>query len=150
MPIRNTTERWGWVSLSIHWLTVLMVFSLVAVVGWVNAERPDWSPRRILDIGCTIGHNAVPIAQAFPDAEVIAIGDELTSGQRLDTNSRWISGELALLGIPVVFHTTACDTIAAGVEAFRAAVGRADVVIATAPTVPRDDDLPFGPAMTQY
>ncbi|MFN3864263.1 MAG: class I SAM-dependent methyltransferase [Erythrobacter sp.] len=44
-----------------------------AVVAWVKAERPDWSPRRILDIGCTIGHNAVPIAQAFPDAEVIAI-----------------------------------------------------------------------------
>jgi ubiquinone/menaquinone biosynthesis C-methylase UbiE len=44
-----------------------------AVVGWVKAERPDWRPRRILDIGCTIGHNAVPIAQAFPDAEVIAI-----------------------------------------------------------------------------
>ena len=44
-----------------------------AVVRWVQQERPDWRPRRILDIGCTIGHNAVPIAQAFPDAEVIAI-----------------------------------------------------------------------------
>ena len=44
-----------------------------AVVGWIRSERPDWKPRRILDIGCTIGHNAVPIAQAFPDAEVIAI-----------------------------------------------------------------------------
>ncbi len=44
-----------------------------AVVNWAKAERPDWQPRRILDIGCTIGHNAVPIAQAYPDAEVIAI-----------------------------------------------------------------------------
>lgn len=44
-----------------------------AVVEWVRKERPDWQPRRILDIGCTVGHNAVPIAQAFPDAEVIAI-----------------------------------------------------------------------------
>jgi ubiquinone/menaquinone biosynthesis C-methylase UbiE len=44
-----------------------------AVVAWVKANRPDWSPRRILDIGCTVGHNAVPIAQGFPDAEVIAI-----------------------------------------------------------------------------
>jgi nicotinamide-nucleotide amidase len=74
-------------------------------------------------------------------AEVIAIGDELTSGQRLDTNSRWISAELALLGIPTVFHTTACDTIAAGMEAFRAAVGRADVVIATGGLGPTADDL---------
>ncbi|MEE4200321.1 class I SAM-dependent methyltransferase [Erythrobacter sp.] len=44
-----------------------------AVVGWVKAQRPDWQPKRILDIGCTVGHNAVPIAQAFPEAEVIAI-----------------------------------------------------------------------------
>jgi len=44
-----------------------------AVVEWVRSEHPDFAPRRILDIGCTIGHNAVPIAQAFPDAEVIAI-----------------------------------------------------------------------------
>lgn len=44
-----------------------------AVVEWVRRERPDWQPRRILDIGCTVGHNVVPIAQGFPDAEVIAI-----------------------------------------------------------------------------
>ena len=31
MPIRNTTERWGWVSIGIHWLTLLMVLSLVVV-----------------------------------------------------------------------------------------------------------------------
>jgi ubiquinone/menaquinone biosynthesis C-methylase UbiE len=39
----------------------------------VRQQHPDWKPRRILDIGCTVGHNAVPIAQAFPDAEVTAI-----------------------------------------------------------------------------
>lgn len=44
-----------------------------AAAEWVKANRPGWQPRRILDIGCTIGHNAVPLAQAFPDAEVIAI-----------------------------------------------------------------------------
>ncbi|QGN54425.1 class I SAM-dependent methyltransferase [Novosphingobium sp. Gsoil 351] len=44
-----------------------------AVAAWVRKERPDWQPRRILDVGATVGHNAVPIAQAFPDAEVIAI-----------------------------------------------------------------------------
>lgn len=44
-----------------------------AVVAWAKAERPDWQPRRILDVGCTVGHNAVPIAAAYPDAEVIAI-----------------------------------------------------------------------------
>lgn len=44
-----------------------------AVVEWIKRERPEWQPRRILDVGCTVGHNAVPIAQGFPDAEVIAI-----------------------------------------------------------------------------
>ena len=31
-------------------------------------------------------------------AEVISIGDEMTSGQRLDTNSQWLSQQLADLG----------------------------------------------------
>jgi nicotinamide-nucleotide amidase len=74
-------------------------------------------------------------------AEVIAIGDELVTGQRLDTNSRWLSAELAVLGIPVVFHTTAADTLEAGIEAFRIAVGRADVVVATGGLGPTADDL---------
>jgi ubiquinone/menaquinone biosynthesis C-methylase UbiE len=44
-----------------------------AVVTWLKQERPDWRPRRILDVGSTVGHNAVPLALAYPDAEVIAI-----------------------------------------------------------------------------
>jgi len=74
-------------------------------------------------------------------AEVIAIGDELVTGQRLDTNSRWLSAELAVLGIPVVFHTTAADTLEAGIEAFRIAAGRAEVVVATGGLGPTADDL---------
>ena len=74
-------------------------------------------------------------------AEVIAIGDELTSGQRLDTNSRWLSAELGVLGIPVTFHTTAADTLAAGVDAFRIAAGRSDIVVATGGLGPTADDL---------
>ena len=45
MPIRNTTERWGWVSIGIHWLSLLMVLSLV-VVGFVMQELPN-SPTKI-------------------------------------------------------------------------------------------------------
>lgn len=44
-----------------------------AVVKWVRRNLPDFQPKRILDIGATLGHNVVPIAQAFPDAEVVAI-----------------------------------------------------------------------------
>jgi SAM-dependent methyltransferase len=44
-----------------------------ALVEWIRRERPGWVPKRILDIGCTVGHNALPLAQAFPDTEVIAV-----------------------------------------------------------------------------
>mgnify|MGYP001552065508 CR=1 FL=1 len=74
-------------------------------------------------------------------AEVIAIGDELTSGQRLDTNSQWLSRELGLLGIPTGYHTTVCDTLEAGVEAFTAAARRTQVVLATGGLGPTADDL---------
>jgi len=75
------------------------------------------------------------------NAEVIAIGDELTVGARLDTNSRWLASELTVLGVPVTFHTTVADTLEAGVEAFRIAVGRADLVVATGGLGPTADDL---------
>ena len=74
-------------------------------------------------------------------AEVIAIGDELTTGQRLDTNSQWLSTELGLLGIPVLFHTTVCDTLEAGADAFRIAAARCDLVVATGGLGPTADDL---------
>lgn len=39
----------------------------------LQRRAPDLKPRRILDLGCTIGHNALSIARAFPDAEVVAV-----------------------------------------------------------------------------
>jgi hypothetical protein len=44
-----------------------------AIARWAKENKPGWSPKRILDIGSTVGHSVVPMAQAFPDAEVIAI-----------------------------------------------------------------------------
>ncbi len=44
-------------------------------------------------------------------AEVMAIGDELTSGQRLDTNTQWLSQQLGDLGITVRYHTTVADDL---------------------------------------
>lgn len=44
-----------------------------AVVDWMKANYPDFKPKRILDIGCTIGHTVLPVAAAYPDAEVIAV-----------------------------------------------------------------------------
>jgi SAM-dependent methyltransferase len=44
-----------------------------AVVKWVRDNLPALKPRRIIEIGATLGHSLLPIAMAFPDAEVIAI-----------------------------------------------------------------------------
>ncbi|MCU0426340.1 MAG: methyltransferase domain-containing protein [Candidatus Kapabacteria bacterium] len=44
-----------------------------AISQWLLSHHPDFKPRRILDIGCGLGHNTLPIAQAYPDAEVVAI-----------------------------------------------------------------------------
>jgi nicotinamide-nucleotide amidase len=74
-------------------------------------------------------------------AEVISIGDELTTGQRLDTNSQWLSERLCELGVQVMYHTTVADDLEANVRVFRAAVERADVVIATGGLGPTADDL---------
>lgn len=74
-------------------------------------------------------------------AEIIAIGDELTSGQRLDTNSQWLSQQLGELGIRVLYHSTVGDDLEANVRVFREALARADVVVCTGGLGPTADDL---------
>ena len=74
-------------------------------------------------------------------AEVISIGDELTSGQRLDTNSQWLSERLGELGVRVLYHTTVADDLAANVSVFRTAIQRADVIVASGGLGPTADDL---------
>ena len=74
-------------------------------------------------------------------AEIISVGDELTSGQRLDTNSQFISRRLGDLGIDVRHHTTVGDDLADNVAAFRIAAGRSDVVIISGGLGPTADDL---------
>src|SRR5689334_5168637 len=74
-------------------------------------------------------------------AEVISIGDELTSGQRLDTNSQWLSQRLGELGVATRFHTTVADDLESNVAVFRAAVSRAEIVISTGGLGPTADDL---------
>jgi nicotinamide-nucleotide amidase len=74
-------------------------------------------------------------------AEVISIGDELTSGQRLDTNSQWLSEQLGDLGVKTVYHTTVADDLAANMRVFAQAIDRADLIVATGGLGPTADDL---------
>ena len=74
-------------------------------------------------------------------AEIIAIGTELTTGAKLDTNSQWLSVELSSIGIPVHFHTTLADDLDANIAAFRIASERADLVLISGGLGPTLDDL---------
>jgi nicotinamide-nucleotide amidase len=80
-------------------------------------------------------------APRLMQAEVLAIGDELVSGQRLDTNSQWLSARLAELGIATLKHTTVGDDLTTNVDAFRLAAQRSDIVVATGGLGPTLDDL---------
>ena len=45
-----------------------------ALANWLREQYDaGFRPKRVLDIGCTVGHNIVPVAQAFPDTEIVAV-----------------------------------------------------------------------------
>lgn len=74
-------------------------------------------------------------------AEIIAVGSELTTGAKLDTNSQWLSLELAAVGIPVHYHTTVADDRARMVEVLQVAVRRSGLIVITGGLGPTLDDL---------
>src|SRR6056297_245707 len=76
-----------------------------------------------------------------PIAEVIAIGDEITSGAKLDTNSQWLSTQLGSLGIRVLYHSTVGDSLEACTNVFRLAARRASIIVTTGGLGPTADDL---------
>ena len=44
-----------------------------SAVAWLKRAHPDFRPKRILDMGCSVGHSTLPYVDAFPEAEVHAI-----------------------------------------------------------------------------
>jgi nicotinamide-nucleotide amidase len=74
-------------------------------------------------------------------AEVIAIGDELTSGERLDTNSQWLAQRLGEIGVAVRFHSTVGDDLAGNERVFREAIERSNVIVCSGGLGPTADDL---------
>ncbi len=43
------------------------------LVAWMKDHFGDVGPRRVLDMGCTVGHSTLPYCDYFPDAEIHAI-----------------------------------------------------------------------------
>ena len=44
-----------------------------SIIMWLKEKYPDFKPRRILDMGCSVGHSTIPYAEAFPDAKIYGI-----------------------------------------------------------------------------
>jgi ubiquinone/menaquinone biosynthesis C-methylase UbiE len=69
---------------------------------YVSRKFPDFRPLRILDVGCTIGHNTLPWKQTYPNAEVIGI-DVAPGGLHYG------AARAALQGVDVTFRQMNAD-----------------------------------------
>jgi nicotinamide-nucleotide amidase len=74
-------------------------------------------------------------------AEILAVGSELLTPLRSDTNALWLTERLIGVGVEVGARTTVADDPALLESAFRAALSRADIVISTGGLGPTEDDL---------
>jgi nicotinamide-nucleotide amidase len=75
------------------------------------------------------------------NAIILSVGDELVLGQTVDTNSAWISQQLAAVGVDIAAHATLPDDLVAIEGAIRNAVRGCDVLIISGGIGPTDDDL---------
>ncbi|MDQ0270152.1 competence/damage-inducible protein A [Cytobacillus purgationiresistens] len=75
------------------------------------------------------------------NAEIIAVGSELLLGQIVNSNARFISRQLADLGINVYYHTVVGDNTDRLKSAIEVAETRADLLIFTGGLGPTKDDL---------
>ncbi|HEY0786009.1 MAG TPA: competence/damage-inducible protein A [Acidobacteriaceae bacterium] len=75
------------------------------------------------------------------NAEIIAIGSELLTPYRQDTNSLFVTERLNQIGVAVAFKTIVGDRRQHLVGAIRQALGRADIVVAMGGLGPTEDDL---------
>ena len=74
-------------------------------------------------------------------ASIISIGNELLSGQTVDTNASWLSRQLLSCGIPAVSFFTAADEAGEIARALNQATEQADIVLVTGGLGPTDDDV---------
>ena len=74
-------------------------------------------------------------------AEIIAVGSELLTPDRLDTNSLFLTEELNKLGIEVLRKTIVGDDQDLMSEAFRDALNRVPLIVASGGLGPTQDDL---------
>ena len=75
------------------------------------------------------------------NCEIVAVGSELLTPYRQDTNSLFLTDRLLQLGVNVAFKTIVGDRLVHLVNAIRVALGRTDIVITMGGLGPTEDDL---------
>src|SRR5689334_14375239 len=75
------------------------------------------------------------------NAEIIAVGSELLTAQRVDTNSLFLTDELNAIGVEVVTKSVVGDDLHRLADAIRRAVARSEIVILSGGLGPTEDDL---------
>lgn len=75
------------------------------------------------------------------NAEILSVGDELTLGIVVDTNSAYLSERLAAIGVRVAYHASVGDVAAELEAALRTACTRVPLVIVTGGLGPTRDDI---------
>ena len=75
------------------------------------------------------------------NAEIIAIGSEMLTPFRVDTNSLWLTERLNALGVEVRLKTIVGDDEARLEETIRDALRRSEIVISTGGLGPTEDDI---------
>ena len=73
--------------------------------------------------------------------EIFSQGEELVTGQTLDTNAGWLSARLVQMGFTVSRHTTVGDNLDDLVGLLKEVAGRADCCICSGGLGPTIDDL---------
>lgn len=74
-------------------------------------------------------------------AEIIAIGTEILLGEIVDTNTSYIAGQLATLGIDLYHASTVGDNHERLLGALRQAWGRSDIIFTTGGLGPTEGDI---------
>ena len=75
------------------------------------------------------------------DAEIIAVGSELLTPQRLDTNSLYLTDQLNALGVEVVRKTVVGDERERLMDSILGAIARSQIIVLTGGLGPTEDDL---------
>jgi nicotinamide-nucleotide amidase len=75
------------------------------------------------------------------NAEIISVGSELLLGQIVNTNARFLSQQLAEIGVDVFYHTVVGDNPKRLDDAITIAEGRANIIVFTGGLGPTKDDL---------